>query len=321
MESYQRLEEEFGRWAGVDNCVACNSGTSALHLALEALEIPLGSEVILPTFTMVACARAVSLAGLVPVFIDCGEDLNIDVSLIDQAITDKTRAIMVVHIYGRPCDMMTIADIANKYDLYVIEDLAECHGLCPDPGTDAACWSFYRNKIICGEEGGMCAFKLATVAKRASTLRSLGFTFGYNHIPRGHNYRLANCLADLILDSLKDYTLNASYRLRVTEWYDNVCPSFWKMPQRYSNWVYDIRLRDMTSVVQDRLLEELRSKRIEARHAFKPLHMQEEYKRCVYVGGERLSERVSREVIYLPCHPEVLREEVTEAIATVARLA
>lgn len=329
MQSYERLECEFGKWADVGNTVACNSGTSALHLALEALEILQGSEVICPTLTMVACPISIVMAGLTPVFVDCTNDLNIDVELIEDAITDKTKAIMAVHIYGRPCNMEAIHELASKYQLYVIEDLAECHGLRPHDRTHVACWSFYRNKIIAGEEGGICTFHSPLAADIAKMLRSLGFTdaHDYTHIPRGHNYRLANCLADKILNSLRNYRENVIERNAIVEAYDKTCPNRWKMPHRYANWVYDLRIPGLTREQQNLVVAKLREVGVEARHAFKPMHTLGQFKQCLYYSGycdkisgnyayKNLADVVSREVIYLPIVPGVLPEDIAKLAFT-----
>ncbi len=170
MEAYQLLESEFGRWVGVENVVACSSGTAALHLALESLQLQAGSEVILGDFNMIACARAVTLAGLKPVFVDCCDDLTMDPDLVRSRCEvdgGKAEAILATHIYGRRCDMKEIHSVARDYDLFVVEDLAEAHGVHPHVDTDASCWSFYRNKIVAGEEGGAVAFKCPEVAELA----------------------------------------------------------------------------------------------------------------------------------------------------------
>ncbi|MCK9570792.1 DegT/DnrJ/EryC1/StrS family aminotransferase, partial [Candidatus Pacearchaeota archaeon] len=186
MEPYQELEFRFGEWIGNPNTVACSSGTAALHLALEALQLPIHSCVMVPEFTMVACARAVTMAGLHPIFIDCGDDLLLDTKVMQSKTVRHQSAIMPVHIYGRRCSMKAIIDHAKTNNLAVVEDMAEIHGVNPHPESDAACWSFYKNKIVHGEEGGMVAFKEAKHADKARQLRSLGFTQAHDfaHIPR-----------------------------------------------------------------------------------------------------------------------------------------
>ncbi len=301
-EPYEYLEQLIGNWSGRGNVVACSSGTAALHLALEAFRLPQGSEVILPDYTMVSCARAVTLAGLKPVFIDSqASDLLINPCLIEEAITTKTRAIMAVHAYGRGCAMGAIMDVANKYDLHVIEDSAEAHGLPAYPGIDAVCWSFYKNKIVAGEEGGAVSFANPGDATHARKLRSVGFTddHDYYHHPRGHNYRLANALAVPIMNSLAGFKMNVAARRCAEFKYDRLCPAEWRMPERDAPWVYDLRVKGMTQDQQREVVKGLQAMGVPARHGFKPMSHQAEYRTggrwCNPVAGQ-----AATEVIYLP---------------------
>lgn len=323
MEPYQQLEEEFGRFIGfpAENVVACSSGTAALHLALEALRLPAGSEVLVPDFTMVACARAVTLAGLTPAFVDCGDDLNMDPALAaGSQESPSVSAVMAVHVYGRKCDMNWQTTAETHRTIKVIEDLAEAHGIKPHPSTDAACWSFYKNKIVAGEEGGAVAFRDPVHAAGARMLRSLGFTDAHDfyHLPRGHNYRLANSLATLILQSLRQYEHNAAARRRIEGWYDAYCPDEWKMPSRDAVWVYDFRIPGLSSPHQDILVRTLNDAGIAARHAFKPMSMQAEYKSCRKVGPG-ITQQMSREVIYLPVQPGITTQEQAQRTFSMLR--
>ena len=315
MEAYQELEKRFGKWSGCNNpnTVAVASGTAALHVALEALELPQGSEIIIPDFTMVACARAAVMAGLKPVFVDCGEDLNINPFLLKHARTPKTSAIMAVHIYGRQCAMGDIHTFAQHYGLKVIEDMAEIHGVAPHPNTDAACWSFYKNKIIHGEEGGMISFKDSQDAEKARSLRSLGFTeaHDFNHIPRGVNARMSNAHAKLILDSLNRVQWSMMSRWRIEDVYNEMIPREWQMPTRSAVWVYDVICPRGTDTA--RLVKDLNTipPGVGARLAFKPMHTQAEFMmmqhtglKCVTADDDRIvSEEMSQRVIYLPVNP------------------
>lgn len=264
----------------------------------------------MPDFTMVACARAVVLAGLEPVFVDCREDLLIDPELVDVAAAEGASALMPVHIYGRSCDMAAIMDFANKYYLYVIEDLAEAHGLPPHPGTDAACWSFYRNKVVAGEEGGTVAFQCPEAAERARSLRSLGFTpeHDFKHVPRGHNYRLSNAHASLVLGSLATVAENLKCRRELEAVYDDECPDEWQMPKRDVPWVYDLRVRGLSEDDRYRIVSELNRLGIAARHPFQPMSEQPEFKGCrVVTRKDRKHYSVAREMasqcLYLPLTP------------------
>jgi dTDP-4-amino-4,6-dideoxygalactose transaminase len=321
MEAFERLEREFGQWVNgqhrPENYVACSSGTAALHLALEALDLPRGSRVIVPEMTMIACARAVVLAGLTPVFVDCGDDLLID---LDHQFKTKVgrdgfdwrgiSAIMPVYVYGRVPDMPAIYGLAQEYDLKVVLDRAEAHGARPDGYITswdgyASCWSFYRNKIVAGEEGGMVSFGDPAAAQKARQLRTLGFTDRHDflHVPRGHNYRMSNVHAGLVLDSLLRADVNLERRRQVEAWYDDAIPDEWRMPERDVVWVYDIRVPELGYERMDRVVHNLNAQGIAARHSFKPMSAQPEFKYPAYDLLRLNADRLSKEVIYLPVDP------------------
>lgn len=333
MEAYQVLENSFGEWANEKHMVVCSSGTAALHLALEALQLPLGSYVIVPEFTMVACARAVSLAGLVPIFVDCNRD---DLCINTKTISDylvylksvgelhKVKAIMPVHVYGRRCAMEEITSIAHEYHLFVVEDLAEAHGLGKHEMSDAGSWSFYRNKIIAGEEGGAVAFRSSRTAELARSLRTLGFTseHNYKHIPRGHNYRLSNIHASQIIHSMSQYADNLIERRRLEGCYEALCPAEYKMPYRAAPWVYDLRIPSLNPATQDHIIKELNGAGIAARHAFQPMSWQDEYmSNPRYDRMPANAARASIEIVYLPLTPGKVNEEmITKSFSIVSEL-
>lgn len=347
MESYELLEKELAEWSGMPHVVACSSGTAALHLALESMtEKNRGAKVLVPDFTMIACPRAVSLAGMEPVFIDCGEDLNIDAHRVWSLVSEADKALnpygslystMAVHVYGRRCNMEPLAEAMSDCGSYLIEDLAEAHGVKPHPSTDAACWSFYKNKIIAGEEGGAVGFREEKLAARARQLRSLGFTDDHDfvHVPRGCNYRLSNANAELILKNfevpqwVKESPLLAQYPIwgervrdrRVAEkWYDDLCPEEYRMPPRDAPWVYDLRIPGMMPLRQTELVRALQAEGIAARHAFKPCHTQAEYRHCKVYGNGNAAV-ASREAIYLPLDPgKVTKESARKAFEVIRKV-
>lgn len=318
MQPFEQLEKEFAEFVGVppENMVLCSSGTAALHLSLEAFQLPLGISVVMSEFAMIACPRAVTLAGMTPVFVDCGDDLLIDCEQVPLSDVSRPAAVMAVHIYGRRCNMDRLAHQSTITRYKLIEDLAEAHGIKPHPQTDAACFSFYRNKIIAGEEGGAVAFKNPEHAKLARCLRSMGFTdkHDFSHIPRAHNYRMSNAHANLILPSLHAYPENASKRRQVERWYDERIPDNWRMPARDAVWVYDLRIPGMTGDVQDRIVRILKEQGIPARHAFKPCSSQQEYSySSVGVANRFVSPnayRLANEVLYLPVDPGMTEADV-----------
>lgn len=312
MEPYQEIEVRFAEFCHrqPEQIVACSSGTAALHLALEALELPLGSRVMLPEFTMIACPRAVAMAGLVPGPVDVGDDLLLDCNIAEQLWTPWFKTVMPVHIYGRRCDMERVVELAKSRNMSIVEDLAEAHGVDPHEETDAACWSFYRNKIIAGEEGGAIAFKNVKHAARARQLRSMGFTESHDfiHLPRGHNYRMGNLHAIAVLNSLTNVENNLWGRRNVEEWYDRNVPTQWKMPKRDVVWVYDLRIRDLRQDLQNRIVKYLNDAGVGARHGFKPVSEQPEF---LWPYSKTLNaHRLSREVIYLPVSPSMSEKDV-----------
>lgn len=324
MQAYQQLEQTIQHaWCPDHEVVACSSGTAALHLALEALQLPQGSEVIVPDLAMVALPRAVVLAGHKPVFVDVDAQGMLDADQVDNLCGHakpghqrggNVRALIAMHLYGRCCAMDELSELANKYDLYVIEDMAELHNQQPHQDSDAACWSFYRNKVVAGEEGGAVAFADSAAAALARQLRSLGFTDRHDfwHIPRGHNYRMSNAHATLILDSFANLHDNLFQRRLRESVYDKLCPAAWRLPPRVSPWVYDLRIPNTDGLIQNSVVGALQAAGITARHCFKPCRLQREWfndLQCGRVGGWN-SDVLSREVIYLPLSNDVTAEQI-----------
>lgn len=341
MEPYQQLEKEVAEWSGMPYVVACSSGTAALHLALEAMRNN-GKYVVVPDFTMIACPRAVSLAGMSCVFLDCDSRLTMDTKLLDfdklPNVAGHCFAVMAVHVYGRVCCMRSITEFASDWGTFVVEDLAEAHGVRPHPATDAACWSFYRNKIIAGEEGGAVGFREKKHADLARQLRSLGFTeeHDFEHVPRGCNYRLSNANAEGIrwkFDRLPvpelprmgaEYGRVLDYlvirRREAETWYDELCPDAFRMPPRDAPWIYDIRIPGMMPDRQTALVRALQAEGIAARHAFKPCSSQAEYRHCKVYGSGNAAV-ASREIVYLPLTPgQVTRASAEKAFEVVRKV-
>jgi perosamine synthetase len=306
MLPHEQLEKDFGRWIGRKNMVACSSGTAALHLALETLKLPLGSTVITGEFNMIAVPRAITLAGHIPRFVDCNDKLLIEP---DYPVIPRPKAVIPVHIYGRKCNMGWITDHARNNGLAVIEDMAEAHGIEPHIDSDAACWSFYKNKIVAGQEGGMVYFKHAKHMKLAKQLRCLGFTdaHDFDHIPRGMNYRMSDIHAELISLNLASVRFNQEKRALLVDWYNTELSREWMMPPRDANWVYDLHLPGVDTV---RVVDRLNSNGIAARLAFKCMSQQEEY------AGQYKhlnAYQWSREIIYLPLNVDIDRRQVIKS--------
>lgn len=219
--TFKRLEKEYAKFCGSKYAVSCNTGTSALHLALLAIGIKKGDEVIVPDFTMSACGFTVSYCGAKVVTVDCGDDFNIDVTQIESKITKKTKAIMAVHIYGRLCDMKEILRIAKKHKLKVIEDACEAQGAVYKSKADITCYSFYRNKIIHAEEGGICTTNNIKYANRMNFLKNMAFdkSHSYFHSEIGYNYRMPDSQAKLALESLSNYPQENKRRRHIEDYH------------------------------------------------------------------------------------------------------
>lgn len=335
MRAHEILEVEWAEFNDLDpaGMVCCSSGTAALHLALEAVRLPQGSSVIVPDYAMIACARAVTLAGLAPVFVDCRpDDLLMDTSACAGWVEiPGLRAVMAVHVYGRRCDMGAVHDLFSLGGypaLRVVEDLAEAHGVQPHPHTDAACWSFYRNKIVAGEEGGAVWFRDRDHARLARQLRNVGFTdaHDYTHVRRGHNYRLSDLHASYILadhppcsvNGLAYYRQNVRMRREVESAYDDACPVEWRMPHRDAPWVYDLRIPGLRGWLQNEIVADLRQRGVEARHGFKPLSSQEEYYSIRTVHGKWQALAAAQEVVCLPLTRD-MGDRAAEVFSVVAR--
>lgn len=208
----KKFEDDFAKYIGTKYAVSVCNGTAALHIALLSLGIGKGDEVIVPGFTMAATWMAVLYTGAKPIFIDCEKDTyNIDTTKIENAITKKTKAILPVHIYGHPCEMDAIMNIASKYDLYVIEDAAEVHGAtyknkkCGSIGH-IGCFSFYANKIITTGEGGMVVTDDEKIFYELTKLKDLYHSNKkrFIHEKLGYNYRMTNLQAAVGCGELKN---------------------------------------------------------------------------------------------------------------------
>lgn len=281
---YKRLEKEYADYTGSDYSVSCNSGTSALHLALLAAGVGRGDEVILPDFTMAACGFAIDYCGATPVFVDSQwDDPNIDVTKIEAKITNKTKAIMAVHIYGRLCDMESIRRIADKHNLIVIEDAAEAHGAVYKSVADITCYSFYANKIIHAEEGGICTTNNSTYADKMNYYKNMAFPPEHDYFHRhiGYNYRMPEAMAKMALKSLRKVKKNLKKRRKASEAiYDN-------MPYRDVVWVHDINCGPH----RDKVKYLLESNGIQVRNFFRPLSTfpMWRWKHSVSINAERWS--------------------------------
>jgi perosamine synthetase len=293
-----RFEQAFAAWNDVAHGVACSSGTAALTLALRALGVGPGDEVIVPEFTMIASAWAVTYTGATPVFVDCADDLNIDVTRIEEKITPRTKVIMPVHVYGRRCDMNAIMALAYDYNLRVVEDSAEAHGV--RPVGDIACFSLFANKIITSGEGGICLTDDARLAGQLTHLRGMAFTADHSflHKKLAYNFRMTAMQAAVATAQVERLDEILASRKLIEQRYDEglqAIPGVHLMPPRDVLWMYDVRAEKGAE-----LREFLAAQGIETRVFFKPMSRQPGYLDPVWPSLN--ASRLAEDGFYLPTH-------------------
>jgi perosamine synthetase len=314
----RRFEEEFSTGFGRRFGVAVSSGTAALDVAVAALEIGQGDEVIMPTFTIISCAQSVVKAGGRPVLVDSNADTwNMDVSQIEEKITPHTKAIMVVHIYGMCVDMEPVLELADKYKLKVIEDAAQAHGQtyngrpCGSFG-DVSIFSFYPNKLVTTGEGGMVVTDDEALAERCRGLRNLCFQKGrrFVHEELGWNYRLTNLQAAVgvaQLEQLDGFVVRKRRMgVRYTELLDGVGDL--QLPVAGTDyaeniyWVYGILIDEKRHLDAAEVMSRLAEKRVGIRLFFWPMHEQPAFKKMGLFKQESypVAERLARQGFYLP---------------------
>ncbi|WP_326609344.1 DegT/DnrJ/EryC1/StrS family aminotransferase [Streptomyces scopuliridis] len=301
----RKFESEFADYNGIAHGVACSSGTTALTLALRALGVGPGDEVIVPEFTMIATAWAVTYTGATPVFVDCGDDLNIDVSLIEEKITPRTKVIMPVHIYGRRCDMTAIMDLAHEYNLRVVEDSAEAHGV--RPVADIACFSLFANKIITAGEGGICLTNDQHLADQMAHLRAMAFTKDHSflHKKLAYNFRMTSMQAAVALAQTEQLDTILETRREIERRYDeglSGIDGITLMPPRDVLWMYDLRAER-----REELRDFLADEGIETRLFFKPMSRQPGYLHPDWPSLK--ASRFSEDGFYLPTHTGLTAED------------
>lgn len=329
-----RFEARFADFCGLPNAVACSSGTTALHLALLALNVGPGDEVIVPTLTYVAAPNAVRYCGAQPVFVDSEPDTwNLDPNQIEARITRKTRGIVVVHLYGHPAEMDPILEVAKRHGLFVLEDAAEALGAeyrgCR-VGTfgDAATFSFFGNKVITTGEGGMVVTRSKELADKVRLLRGQAMdpTRRYWFPVIGYNYRLTNLQAAVGLAQMERIITRLAERRRVAEWYYHHFMPLGKYLQlpvertwvRHSFWLYSVLLRDPVKLERDKFMLALSEAGIETRPIFYPMHQLPSHREVN--GNYPVAESVARRGISLPTHSLLTEEDIQYIASRVAGL-
>jgi len=330
-----KFETAFAEYTGAENAIAVSNGTTALQLALAALGIGPGDEVIVPNLTFAASASTVIHAGATPVLVDVDRgDWNLDISLAEQAVTPRTRAIMPVHLYGMPMDMTAINALARRHGLFVVEDAAEAIGSYHDgrhAGAlgDAGCFSFFGNKTITTGEGGMVLFADPEIAARARILRDHGMDpeRRYWHQEVGFNFRLTNLQAAIGVAQMekvdtimaRKHEISALYR-KLLQGVDGI-----ELPPLAENgvnshWAFTIIIdQDVAGISRDELMKKLNLAGIETRPAFCPLDEMPAFR--AYAGETALpvSAEISRNGLSLPSSTSLTDEAIKHVVTSLLR--
>jgi dTDP-4-amino-4,6-dideoxygalactose transaminase len=344
----RQFEEDFTRYIGSRHAVAVNSGTAALHLALEAIGLHEGDEVLVPTMTFAASAEVVLYFKAIPVLVDCRRDtMNVDPDQIEKAITAKTKAIMPVHIGGQPCDMDRIIEMARVRDLKVIEDAAHAlptHHRGRMVGTigDITCFSFYATKTITTGEGGMATTENAAWAERMRIMSLHGISHDawkrytaegswyYEILDPGYKYNLTDVAAALGIQQLKKCDWFWELRQRCASWYNE---GFKDVPEvtvpyvapdvQHAWHLYVMQLNlERLRISRNEFIERLRQENIGTSVHFIPLHLHPYYRDTFGYRREDFphASAVFERIISLPIYPKLTATEAQRVIDTVRRL-
>src|SRR5215211_193764 len=317
----EEFERDFARFVGCQHAVGVSSGLDALRLALIAVDIGPGDEVILPANTYIATALAVSAVGARPVLVDCDpQTYNIDVNLIVPAVTPRTKAIIPVHLTGQAADMDPILEVAGRAGLRVIEDAAQAHGTlykgrsCGSMGW-AGCFSFYPSKNLGAYgDGGMVTTDDPELAKRMSWLRNYGQAAKYRHTEKGLNARLDTLQAAILTVKLLHLPRRNKARAVHAEWYKELLAGVgdlvFQQEARYSTHIYHLFI--VETEWRDAFREHLSRRAIQTGvHYPIPIHLQLAYEDLGYGEGDfPETERLAKRMVSLPMFPEIRRDQV-----------
>ena len=328
-----QFEEMFAKFCGTKYAVSTTSGTTALHLSLLALGIKSGDEVIVPSLTFIATANVVRHCGATPVFVDSEmETWNMAPSLVEKAITSRTKAIIPVHIYGHPADMDPIINIAKQHNLHIIEDAAEAHGALykgKKVGSlgKMGTFSFFGNKTITTGEGGMIVTDDENLYHKMQMIKAHGMDpkIKYIHPVLGYNYRLTNIQAAIGVAQMERIDEIIEKKRLIAKWYGNrlkdipgiiLPPS--KEWAKNVYWMYSILIDEsITGISRDDLIEYLQREGIETRPFFYPIH-----KQPIYNLPKELpvAEKLSKIGMNLPSSSKIQKVDVEKIVKRIKQI-
>jgi perosamine synthetase len=312
-----RFERAWASYCAVEHGVAMSSGTAALFAAVDALRLRPGDEVIMPAFTIIACAQAILAAGGAPVLVDADpRTWCMDVADVERRVTPRTRAIMAVHIYGHPVDMDPLRALARRHGLKIIEDAAEAHGATyrgARAGSlgDVGCFSFYANKIITTGEGGMLVTDDAGLAARARSYRNLAFRTErrFWHTELGYNHRMTAVQAAIGLAQAEEIEARVGRKREIGRHYTELLAGLNGVTLPVEDawatnvyWMYGIVLDERLGYDAAAFADRMRRRGVDTRPFFLGMHEQPVLIERGLFAGERypVTERIARQGLYLP---------------------
>lgn len=330
-EEEKEFEVQFARFCDTKHAVGVNSGTDALYLALGALNISVGDEVIIPTFTFIATALCISYTGAKPVFIDIEEETyNIDPQKLEETITDKTKVIILVHLYGQPANMDEITAIAQKHGITIIEDACQAHGATYNgkkTGSlgEIGCFSFYPTKGLGAfGDGGIVVTNSDEISEKIQMLRDYGRKGRYEHKIKGYNSRLDTVQAVILTAKLKHLdkwndmrSQQAAYYCQQLKNVPGVIVPTTKENRTHVFQTFAVRVCDRNAIC-DAMKEKGVSVLI---HYPIPIHLQEAYADLGYKKGDfPVSEKIADEILSLPIFPHISKEQIDHVCASLKEL-
>jgi perosamine synthetase len=318
------FEKTFSEFAGVKHAVAVNTGTAALHAAVMAVGVKRDDEVIVPSFTFVATAEAVALAGAKPVFTDIDpETYTLSPAAVEKAITKKTKAILPVDLYGFSADMKPLREIADKHGFGLVEDAAQAHGAtyAGNPAgsfSDAACWSLYASKNMMTGEGGVVTTNDDQLDEKLRMIRTHGERAKYASEMLGSNYRMPELEAAIGIVQMKKLPsfiakrrANAQQLTKILSKSKKLVLPYETKDRQHSWYLYTARLKDATEAKRNKLLEDLKAKGIGAEAYYvNPISTMPFYRENYGAKALPETEKAAKQVFSLPIHPAVTAEEI-----------